>query len=139
MSRENLQEILAALVPFARSQLEDLGHVPPVAASMDGAGDIDLHMPPVGVGGDTERFVELLMTALRAGARDGDYKATGLCREVTAQRISDETPIPAIGIHLEAPGESLEFFLPFTLEGQGEVSYGENFFGPADAEIFAEG
>ena len=38
MSRENLQEILAALVPFAQSQLEDLGHVPPVAASMDANG-----------------------------------------------------------------------------------------------------
>ena len=139
MSRENLQEILAALVPFAQSQLEDLGHVPPVAASMDGAGDIDLHMPPVGVGGDTEHFLELLKTALRAGARAGEYAATGLCREVTAQRMSDATGTVAIGIHLEAPGESLEFFLPFTLEGPGEVTYGDTFFGPADAEIFAEG
>ena len=138
MSRENLQEILAALVPFAQSQLEDLGHVPPVAASLDGAGDIDLHLPPVGVGGDTESFLELLKTALRSGARTGEYAATGLCREVTAQRMTDDTPIPAIGIHLEAPGEALEFFLPFTQAGRGEVVYGETFFGPADPEIFRE-
>ena len=139
MSRENLQEILAALVPFAQSQLEDSGHCPPVAASLDGAGDIDLHMPPVGVGGSAEDFVELLKTALRAGARSGDYAATGLCREVTAQRMDDPSPIPALGVHLEAPGESLEFFLPFVMEDEGVVTYGDTFFGPADAEIFAEG
>ena len=138
MSRENLQEILAALVPFAQSQLEDLGHCPPVAASLDGTGDIDLHMPPVGVGGSTEEFVDRLKVALRAGARSGDYEAVGLCREVTAQRMSDPKPVDAIGIHLEAPGESLEFFLPFHRDGEGEVHYGETFFGPADAEIYPE-
>ena len=43
----------------------------------------------------------------------------------------------AIGIHLEAPGESLEFFLPYEQQDDGTYQFHEAFFGPAEAEVFA--
>lgn len=136
MSRENLQDILAALVPFAKQQLEDLGHCPPIAASMDGSGEIDLHLPPLGVEGDTEEFVDLLKRALRAGAGTGEYEATGLCMEVRAQRMGEDDAQDALCVHLEAPGESLHFFVPYDRDPDGETAWGETFFGPAEPEIY---
>ncbi|MFV1958402.1 MAG: hypothetical protein ACC662_03205 [Planctomycetota bacterium] len=136
MSREKLQEILAALVPFARSQLEELGHCPPVAAGLDGAGEIDLLLPPANVEGSTESFLDVLRTALRAGARRHEYDAVGLCAEVQAQRLDDPQPIDAICVHLEAPGESLQYFVPYTRTRDDGIDYGETFFGPAEPEIF---
>jgi len=136
MSRENLQEILAALVPFAQQQLDDTGTCPPLAASLDGSGEIELHMPPLGEGGDTETFLDLLREALRAGAQAGHYEATGLCMEVAAQREGREAPTDALCVHLEAPGESLHFFVPYERGPEGSIAWGDTFFGPAEPEVF---
>ena len=136
MSRENLQEILSALVPFAKQHLEDLGYCPPIAASLDGSGDIDLHLPPLGTAGDTEEFLELLKRELRDGAGTGRYEATGLCMEVKAQRMGEDAAEDALCVHLEAPGESIHYFVPYDRDEDGEVEYGETFFGPADPEVF---
>jgi len=139
MSRDNLETILNALIPYAKVELERMGFVAPVAGSLDETGDIELHVPKAEAGGTSEEFVDLLCTALRYGAAKGEYAATGVCREVKAERPGNGKAVDAIAVHLEAPGESLMAFLPFERDAAGQVSYGEVFFGPADPCAFAEG
>ncbi len=136
MSRDNLETILNALVPYAKVELERMGFVAPVAGSLDDAGDIELHVPKADEGGTAEEFVELLCTALRYGATQGEFTATGVCMEVKAERPGNGAAVDAIAVHLEAPGESLMAFLPFERDEDGEVTYGEIFFGPADPCAF---
>ncbi len=136
MTRENLQEILAALVPFGKQQIEDRGACPPVAASLDGGGDIDLHLPPVGEGGESGALLDLLKETLRQGVREGRYEATGLLMEVRAERMGDPHPVDALCIHLEGPGEAIQCFVPYDRDDDGAPVWGETFFGPADAEVF---
>jgi len=138
MSRENLEQVLNALIPFAKVELERMGHVVPAAGSLDAMGDIELHMPRAGEGGTTEEFVELLRVALRQGALSGEYRATGLLMEVRAERPSNGREVDAIAVHLEAPGESLMAFVPFHRDSDGGVEYGDVFFGPADPDAFAK-
>ena len=56
--------------------------------------------------------------------------------EVSAQRLDDPAPLDALCVHLEARGESLCFFQPYERGPDGEIAWGETFFGPADAEIY---
>ena len=137
MSRENLEAVLNALIPFAKVELERMGRIPPVAGSLDGSGEIELHMPRAEDPGTTDEFIDLLRMALRHGAREGEYAATGLVMEVRAERPADAHPVDAIAVHLEAPEESLMAFVPFERDADGEVEYGEIFWGPADAHAFA--
>ena len=136
MSRESLESILNALIPFAKVELERLGYVPPLAGSLDGAGDIELHMPRAGEAGSNDEFIELLRTALRHGAGSGAYRATGLLMEVRAERPAREEEVDAIAVHLEAPDESLMAFLPYSRNEDGDVEYDELFFGPAEPDAF---
>ncbi len=136
MSRESLESVLNALIPFAKVELERMGYVPPVAGSLDAAGEIELHMPRSGEPGSTDEFIELLRTALRHGAGTGAYRATGLLMEVRAERPGNGESVDAIAVHLEAPDESLMAFLPYQRDENGDVSYDEVFFGPAEPDAF---
>jgi len=138
MNRANMETVLNALIPFAKVELERMGRIPPVAGSLDHEGEVELHMPRAGDPGTTEEFVDLLRMALRHGARSGAYTATGLVMEVRAERPSDAHPVDAIAVHLEAPGQSLMAFVPFERDSDGEVEYGEIFWGPADPHAFAK-
>ncbi len=136
MSRESLEQVLNALIPFAKVELERMGYVPPVAGSLDAAGEIELHMPRTGEEGTTDEFIDLLKTALRHGASSGAYRATGLLMEVRAERELTQEETDAIAVHLEAPEESLMAFLPFDKSEDGDVVYGDVFFGPAEPDAF---
>jgi hypothetical protein len=136
MSRESLESILNALIPFAKVELERMGYVPPLAGSLDEAGDIELHMPRAGEPGSNDEFIELLRTALRHGAGSGAYRATGLLMEVRAERPTSDEEVDAIAVHLEAPDESLMAFLPYSKNEDGDVEYDELFFGPAEPDAF---
>ena len=134
MSRESLEAVLNALIPFAKVELERMGYVPPVAGSLDAAGEIELHMPRTGEAGSTDEFLDLLRTALRHGASSGAYRATGLLMEVRAERPTSGEEVDAIAVHLEAPEESLMAFLPYRTNEEGDVEYDEVFFGPAEPD-----
>jgi len=136
MSRESLESVLNALIPFAKVELERMGTIPPVAGSLDSAGDIELHMPRAGEAGTTDEFIELLRTALRHGARSGTYRATGLLMEVRAERPTNGDEVDAIAVHLEAPEESLMAFLPYRTNEEGDIEYDEVFFGPAEPDAY---
>ena len=136
MSRDSLESILNAMIPFAKVELERMGYVPPVAGSLDSSGEIELHMPRAGETGSTEEFVDLLRTALRHGAGSGAYHATGLLMEVRAERPGSGEQVDAIAVHLEAPEESLMAFLPYERNDEGDVEYDDIFFGPAEPDAF---
>lgn len=138
MSRENLEEVLNALLPFAKTEFQRTGSVTPIAGSLDDEGGIEFHLPRTGHSSTTEELIHLLQTVLRHGARDGSYQATGLLMKVRAQRPGSETEVDAIAVHLEAAGESLMAFLPYSKDADGEIVYADVFFGPADPHAFSD-
>ena len=137
MSIENLETVLNALVPFVQEDLERLGYTTPVGCSLDTSGDVELHMPRGDEPSSTDEILSVLRQALRHGARSGAFRATGLSMDVNAELPSTGQAVPAIAVHLEAPGESLMAFIPYTRSDDGEVEYDDVFFGPAEPEVFA--
>ena len=121
--RRQLDDILEALLPFARQLLEKHGEFFPFGAAMsrDGkvtmvAGDTGTEHPP------SDEVMELIRTAMR---RDRDkYLAVGLCYDVRVRTSADAPPTDAICVSLEHEGGmAVDVVEPYAKRG-GKVAYG---------------
>ncbi len=89
--RAEMEELLDAVLPFARGMIEDHGEFHPAAASMDAAGEIGFvaaytgeEFPPGG------HLIALMTSELRDQAEHGTIRASAVFANVTVE-------LPAIG------------------------------------------
>lgn len=138
MNHEDLNQLLNALMTYAQQLLNQQGQFLPFAAAIRAGGEVEL----IGgqAGGDDTSAQEIraaLLEGLRQGARDGKYRATGLCSDMRVQRGGAGPATDAIGVVLEhSDGTALSVYLPYERQSPGRVQYGDLYSAAAEIRIF---
>jgi hypothetical protein len=136
--RDELDEVLNALLPFAQEMLQKHGEFYPLAAAMtrEGevvsvAGDVGSEQP------DPRELADFLFDALRQMAQNGEVKASGVCMNVTVSGDESGTLGDAIGVFLEhAEEEPVEVFLPYARRRLRGYAFEELFANPGQRRVF---
>ncbi|MCA1732339.1 MAG: hypothetical protein LC732_01910 [Acidobacteria bacterium] len=135
---DELDTMLAFLVEFAQMMLRDRGGflpfgsgITPEGQMVSGSTDV---LPPDSTPAEILSFVH---TDLVQRAGEGEIVAAGICTDVQAHPPGASHPIDAICVELEhANGEAIHVYLPYTIEPEGKVTYGELFATPGEQAIF---
>lgn len=138
MSREDLSNLLGALVPFAQQVLTERGSFPPFASTVDALGQIHgFGAKPEAKDLPAAELVELLVESLREAAQRSECRAGAICSDVLVAQEADAEKVRAIAISLEAAdGTSLECFMPYKKNEAGAYEYEEIFGGLVPPKIF---
>ncbi len=122
--RDDLNELLSTIVPFAQEILAEHGEFAPLGAVYDTDGmiraaaiDTDRDYP------DAEALIGEILVSMRAQAETGEIDAAAICSNVSIAQ--DEQELDAIRVTLEhREGEALSVF--FTYEKlEGGYEFGE--------------
>lgn len=138
MSREDLAQLLGALVPFAQQQLTEHGTFAPFAGTMTTDGQLRGYGPrPEAEGMQPSEVIDMLMANLRQAAQSGECRAGAICCDVSVAREEGGEKVSAIAVSLEdAEGTAMECFMPYSKAASGEYQYEEVFGGLVPANIF---
>jgi hypothetical protein len=136
--RDELDEVLNALLPFAQEMLQKHGEFYPFAAAMTRecelasvAGDVGSEQP------DPRELADFLFDALREMAQRGEIKASGVCVNVTVSGEAGGGVGDAIGVFLEhAEDEPVEVFLPYARRRLRGYTFEELFANPGHRRVF---
>jgi hypothetical protein len=120
--------------------LEEHREFPPYAAALTVEGELQLVGDYAGdAPSSSAERVSHLMDDLRQGAGRGEYLATGLVADVTTTPPGSSDRTDAIRLSLEhREGGSVEVFLPYTIDEEGQVTYEESFAAPGQRQVFPE-
>jgi hypothetical protein len=138
MSRENLDNLLSACIPFAQQMLTKHGTFFPFGCTMTPTGEINLaasydDKPDIGA----SEIAELLLEGFRAGARSGEHNAVALCVDVHVDAPDGSGKTDAIRVTLEEnEGEAVNVFMPYRKRLLRGIQYGEIFASAADKSVF---
>jgi hypothetical protein len=138
--KEEVEQLMNALIPFAQQMLAKHGEFYPYGGAITTAGKI------VMVGAtetddhpDSQKVIDGLNEGFRSKAKAGEYSSTGLVFDVKVKPPKSDQKTDAIQINLDhATGLSLQVFLPYQIGGKGDVSYGEMFAQQGDAKVFKQ-
>ncbi len=138
MSRPDLDELLNALLPFAKQMLEEYGEFIPFAASMLANGEI------LSVGGDigdehpkSQEMIDFLTNVFAKQALTGEIKASGICidaRVIPPGQIEKSDAILARLEHQD--GEAVDVWLPYHKTLSRNLSYGDLFASQGTPRVF---
>jgi hypothetical protein len=138
MSREQLDELLNTLIPFAQQQLERHGEFYPFGATMSHAGEVgflagyaeDEHP-------ESQPLIDLLVDGLRS-KRD-QYVATGICFDSRTEDPRTGEKTDAIAIDLEGVGDNpVTVYLPYHRSRLRGTKYGEIFAAAGERRVFGD-
>lgn len=137
MTRDDLNGLLNAVIPFARELMDKHAGFYPFGASLTSDGQTEL----IGAAGGSERppsqeVIDILLTGLRDAAKDGRIRASAVCADVKV-KLPGVGKTDAIRVTLEdRGGEALNAFLPYKVHSGDAVEYGEMTFARADPLVF---
>ena len=138
MPKEEVEELMNAVLPFAQKMLTEHGEFHPYGGAINSKREIvwvavhdgDEHPP-------SERIIDLLVDACRAEAKAGTYRATAIIFDVRVVPPGSDQKTDAIQIDLDHISElSLTVFLPYKIKHKGEVVYGEMFAQAGEKKVF---
>jgi hypothetical protein len=127
--KEECEELMNVLTPFAEDMLKKYGEYFPFGASMKLDGEIicveayngEEHPP-------STDLVDLLTEGFQKDAKEGKIKASGIAYDVKVTPPDSNVKTDAICIHLDhIRNYSVEVFLPYQLTKEKELIYGEVF------------
>jgi hypothetical protein len=135
---EQLHDLLAYCLDFAELMLDECGEFFPFAAIVGpdgkvramGGHDGKEHLPP-------EQVHDLLMDALRSGARDGSIVAAALAANVTVPTEFASPAPDGIRVLLESEGYSRYIYSPYRIAKRGllKKKYTSELFDPFPVQI----
>jgi len=138
MSRDDLDNLLSACIPFAQQMLGKRGSFLPFGCTMSSSGEISF-----AAGYDdkpglvAQQIADLLLEGFRAGAVSGEYKAIALCIDVRVDSPDGSGKTDAIRVTLEEKGsEAVNVFMPYRKRVLRGFAYGELFASAADKTVF---
>jgi hypothetical protein len=139
MSRADLDRLLNALLPFAQEMLKKHGEFYPFAMALTSEGElIAVTTYTGGENPPSQQVIDELITALRADAQQGRYRATGICFDVRVLPPNGTEKSDAVAVVLEhEKGEAVQVFLPYGKKLFGRIAYGDLFATAATSRIFA--
>jgi hypothetical protein len=137
MSRENLDALLSACIPFAQQMLGNRGSFVAFGCTMKGSGEISFSASYDDNPGSAQETADLLLAGFRAGAASGEYIAIAFCVDVRVDSPDGSGKTDAIRVTLEeSGGEAVNVFMPYRKGALRGYAYGELFASPADRTIF---
>jgi hypothetical protein len=140
MPKEELDELMNDILPFAQKMLSEHGEFFPYGGAITSKGEI-IHIgasdgdeqPP------SQKLIDVLIESFQAQAKAEAYRATAIVFDVRVKPPSSEHKTDAVQINLDhAGGVSVECFLPYVIKDKGKVVYGEMFAQKGSAKIFKQ-
>ena len=139
--KEEIQQLLNYLLPFAEQMLSSHGEFYPYAATMDAGGEVQA----VSAAGDEQPDVGELLTALHAELREqaaeGTIRASGIAADVTLTDPDSGEVMDAVQLELDhAETEAVDVYVPYTSGDDDDgIKFGELVAAPGQAPIFQGG
>ncbi len=88
---------------------------------------------------ESDTVTELLLLGFRRGAETGEYRATGLVRDIRVRDNTRDVITDAVCVTLEhRDGTCINCYLPYARGEGGVVSYGEVFADLAEVAVFLQ-
>lgn len=136
-----MDDLLNALLPFAKQMLEKYGEFIPFAAAMSPSGEI------ASVGGDigtehpkSQEIIDFLTDIFQRQALAGDLKACGICIDSRVIPPGQTEKSDAILARLEhQDGETVDVYLPYRKTILRKIKYGDLFAAEGTVRVFVNG
>jgi hypothetical protein len=138
MAREELDNLLSTVIPFAQKMLSKHGTFFPFGSALAANGEIKLvgsneDKPNLGA----EDVIHMLLEGFRASARAGDYKAIASCVDVRIDSPDGSGKTDAIRVTLEEDrGEAVNVFMPYQKRMLRGIKYGNVFASAVEKSVF---
>src|SRR3954471_21798016 len=137
-AREEIEQILNYLLPFAERMLSSHGEFYPYAATMDAGGEVQA----VSAAADEQPDVSELLVALHAELREqasrGAIRASGIAADVTLTDPDSGETKDAVQLELDhADTDAVDVYVPYSAGNEG-VECGELVAAPGQAPIFSD-
>ena len=136
--KDDLEELLNGLMPFAEGMLSKYGEFFPFGGSMapDGkiaqmaAYDGQERQPP-------EDAIEMMTEAFRQSAQEGRIKACAIFSDALVTPPGSQQKIDAVCVYLDhAEDDGVEVFFPYEINEAKEVVFGEAFAQKGRTSVF---
>jgi hypothetical protein len=134
--REEMDEMVDALITFAQQQLEKHGEFYPFGAAIKATGELEM----VGAYTGKERppsaeVIDTLYDGLGKRAWGGEIRASGVCFDVRLQGRDEGDAIEVALEHMKA--DPVNVFLPYAKGPSGPIEYRELFATRGERRVFA--
>lgn len=137
--RDEAEDILKALLPFAKQMLEQHGEFYPFAGAMLRDGSItavsyqDGHDHP-----SSQQVIDGIVAGFRAAAKVGTYRAVGVAYDIATVLPGGAEKTDAIAVRLDhESGYSVQVVFPYRIVRPGEVVVAEPFATPGTSDVFS--
>jgi len=136
--KQEIEQLLNYLLPFAEQMLSGDGEFYPYAATMDAGGEVQA----VSMAGDEQPDVGELLLALHAELREqasrGAIRASGIAADVTLTDPDSGDTTDAVQLELDhADIEAVDVYVPYTTGDEG-IEFGELVAAAGQAPIFSD-
>jgi hypothetical protein len=136
--KQEIEQLLNYLLPFAERMLSGDGEFYPYAATMDAGGEVQA----VSMAADEQPDVGELLLALHAELRDqasrGAIRASGIAADVTLTDPDSGDTTDAVQLELDhADTEAVDVYVPYTTGDEG-IEFGELVAAAGQAPIFSD-
>ena len=136
--KQEIEQLLNYLLPFAEQMLSGDGEFYPYAATMDAGGEVQA----VSMAADEQPDVGELLLALHAELREqasrGAIRASGIAADVTLTDPYSGDTTDAVQLELDhADIEAVDVYVPYTTGDEG-IEFGELVAAAGQAPIFSD-
>jgi len=135
--KAEVEEVLSAGLPFAQKELEAHGEFYPFAFAKAMDGKVTAVAVPLAEEHPvSQKMIDALVSALKAGVTRSQYKATGIFVDARVQPPTRLEKTDAIRVGLEhVAGYCVDVFVPYSRSRAGKVTLGESFATQHTAEV----
>jgi hypothetical protein len=136
--REEIEQLLNYLLPFAERMLSSHREFYPYAATMDAGGDVQAVSAAAGEQPDVGELLLALHSELREQAAQGAIRASGIAADVTLTDPDSGEETDAVQLELDhADTEAVDVYVPYETGTEG-IEFGELVAAPGQAPIFQD-
>jgi hypothetical protein len=123
--KEEIEELLNYLLPFAERQLNEAGEFYPYAAMVSADGELRSVTAATGEEPEVAELLVALHAELRSQAADGSIRASGIAADVTLTDPDSGETTDAVQIELDhADGDPVDVYVPYETATDG-VKFGD--------------
>ena len=135
--REEIEQLLNYLLPFAERMLSSHGEFYPYAATMDSGGEVQAVAAAADEQPDVGELLLALHTELREQAAQGAIRASGIAADVTLTDPDSGEEKDAVQLELDhADTDAVDIYVPYETGTEG-IEFGELVAAPGQAPVFS--
>jgi hypothetical protein len=134
--KEEIEQLLNFLLPFAERHLSEDGQFHPYAAMVAADGEVKSVTAPAGDDHEVSDLLLALHEELRAQAATGSIRASGIAADVTLTDPDSGETTDAVQVELDhADADAVDIYVPYETSGD-EVKFGELVAAAGQAPVF---